>query len=43
MEKLFEFRPVAIDKFITIHKIEVEASLICENLIEQPLIDHTNK
>ena len=42
VEKLIESQRGALDKFVIIHKNDVEASSIGENVIEQPLIDHTN-
>ena len=42
VEKLIESQRGARDKFVIIHKNDAEASSIGENVIEQPLIDHTD-
>lgn len=42
VEKLIESQRGALDKFVIIHKNDAEASSIGENVIEQPLIDHTD-
>ncbi|KAL2962667.1 hypothetical protein AAZX31_17G157300 [Glycine max] len=42
VEKLIESQHGALDKFAIIHKNDAEASSIGENVIEQPLIDHTD-
>jgi len=42
VEKLIESQCGALDKFLIIHKNDVEASSIGENVIEQPLKDHTD-
>ena len=42
VEKLIESQRSALDKFVIIHKNYAKASSIDENVIEQPLIDHTD-
>ncbi|KAL2958696.1 hypothetical protein AAZX31_18G222600 [Glycine max] len=42
VEKLIESQRGALDKFVIIHKNDAEASSIGENVIEQPLINHTD-
>ena len=42
IEKLIESQRGALDKFVIIHKNDAKASPIGENVIEQPLIHHTD-
>ena len=42
VEKLIESQCGALDKFVIIHINDAKASSIGENVIEQPLIDHTD-
>ena len=42
VEVLIESHRDALDKFVIIHKNDAEATSIGENVIEQPLIDHTD-